>query len=85
MDVASVTLKNDSSQIAFFVRAEVTTGLDGEEILPISYDDNYITLFPHQTRQLTATFERPEHSSSPLSARVEGYNVKKLTISLPSQ
>ena len=83
MEAASVTLKNDSSHVAFFVRAEVTSG--GEEILPISYDDNYITLFPHETRKLTARFRRGEHSSGPLSLRVEGYNVSKVEQALGSK
>ena len=83
MEAASVTLKNDSSHVAFFVRAEVTAG--GEEIVPISYDDNYITLFPHETRKVTAKFRRGEHSSGPLSLRVEGYNVSKVEQALGSE
>jgi exo-1,4-beta-D-glucosaminidase len=85
MDVASVILKNDSSHVAFFVRAEVTTGLDGEEILPIFYDDNYITLFPHETRKLTASFKRPQSPPSPPALRVEGYNLKRFTTTLASK
>ena len=38
--------------MAFFLRAEITKGMDGEEILPITYDDNYITIFPHEMRTI---------------------------------
>ncbi len=34
----TITLTNPGSHVAFFVRAEVTRGADGEEILPITYD-----------------------------------------------
>ncbi len=42
----TITLANPANRVAFFVRAEVTQGADGNEILPITYDDNYITVFP---------------------------------------
>lgn len=80
---ATLTLSNPSNHIAFFVRAEVTTGPDGDEILPITYDDNYVTLFPHQTRVLTATL--PSSAPSATALRVEGYNVAKVVVPLPSK
>ena len=52
----AITLANPGSHVAFFVRAEVTQGQDGEEILPIIYTDNYITVFPHETRTIEAKF-----------------------------
>jgi exo-1,4-beta-D-glucosaminidase len=42
--------------VAFFVRAEVTHEADGNEILPITYDDNYITVFPHEIWTIVARF-----------------------------
>ena len=46
---ATIRLTNPANRVAFFVRAEVTHGADGNEILPITYDDNYITVFPHKS------------------------------------
>ena len=77
-----ITLTNPGNRVAFFVRAEVTQGADGNEILPITYDDNYITVFPHETRTIVARFAlrpaltRAWRASSP-ALRVEGYNVAK--------
>jgi exo-1,4-beta-D-glucosaminidase len=82
----TITLTNPANRVAFFVRAEVTRGADGNEILPIIYDDNYITVFPHEMRTIVATFaDGPGGSASgglPLSLRVEGYNIAKKVISL---
>ena len=39
---ATVTLTNKSNRIAFFVRLELTKGIDGDEVLPSTYEDNYI-------------------------------------------
>ncbi|MGA8309282.1 MAG: hypothetical protein WB755_04585 [Terriglobales bacterium] len=73
----AITLANPTSHVAFFVRAEVTRGTDAEEILPIIYDDNYITVFPHETRTITATFGTSAPTGRTPALRVEGYNVAK--------
>jgi exo-1,4-beta-D-glucosaminidase len=70
-----ITLANPTGHLAFFVRAEVTVGPDGEEILPITYNDNYITVFPHETRTITATFGASVPAGRAPALRVEGYNV----------
>ena len=77
----TITLANPGNHVAFFVRAEVTQGSEGSsdrgEILPIIYDDNYVTIFPHETRTIEATFQSPGTGPSSLAVRVEGYNVAK--------
>jgi exo-1,4-beta-D-glucosaminidase len=47
---STVTLTNHSKSPAFFVRAEVVNGADGEEILPITWNDNYVTLFAGESK-----------------------------------
>jgi exo-1,4-beta-D-glucosaminidase len=82
----TITLTNPANRVAFFVRAEVTHGADGNEILPITYDDNYITVFPHEIRTIVARFAAVPGGSAPggpgPALRVEGYNVAKQVISL---
>jgi exo-1,4-beta-D-glucosaminidase len=81
----AITLTNPANRVAFFVRAEVTHGADGNEILPITYD-NYITVFPHEVRTIVAKFAgEPDKSAPgglPPALRVEVYNVAKKVISL---
>ncbi len=83
----TIILANPANRVAFFVRAEVTRGADGNEILPITYDDNYITVFPHETRTIVARFDGATLApSAPPSLapalRIEGYNVSRQVISL---
>jgi exo-1,4-beta-D-glucosaminidase len=73
----AITLANPGNRVSFFVRAEVTRGTDGEEILPITYDDNYVTVFPHETRTIVARFSNSAPEVRTLALRVEGYNVTK--------
>jgi exo-1,4-beta-D-glucosaminidase len=74
---ARITLTNRSNHVAFFLRTEITKGADGEEVLPITYEDNYITLYPHEARTLVATFATSALDGRAAGLRVEGYNVAK--------
>src|SRR4029077_16410334 len=83
----TITLANPANRVAFFVRAEVTQGADGNEILPITYDDNYVTILPHEIRTRVARLVDAGLSGSVPGSltpalRVEGYNVAKKVMSL---
>jgi exo-1,4-beta-D-glucosaminidase len=52
----TVILKNPSKQIAFFIELRVIGDKSGRSIVPILWDDNYVSLLPGETRQLTARF-----------------------------
>lgn len=79
----SATLTNNSNHIAFFIRVEATAGAGGDEVLPITYDDNYVTLFPHESRTVTARLDASQLDGKKPAVRVEGYNVPKQVVSLP--
>ena len=79
---AKITLTNDSSHIAFFLRAEITKGMDGGEILPITYDDNYITVFPHESRIIVGHFHLPAQATWSPALRLEGYNFGKRVLAM---
>src|SRR6266481_3735314 len=42
--ITHVTLENPSKALAFFVRLKVNRGAKGEEILPVIWQDNYVSL-----------------------------------------
>lgn len=67
-----ISLRNPTKQVAFFERAEVTATRDGDEVLPITYDDNYVTVFPGETVDVRATL--PSGSAPADWVRVTGYN-----------
>ncbi len=55
-EVTRVTLENPSKNVAFFVRLKLDKTKGGEEILPVIWQDNYISLLPGETREITATY-----------------------------
>ena len=71
-----VTLQNPSKNIAFFVRLKVNKGKGGEEILPVMWQDNYISLMPGETREVTATYRASDLGAAKPSIEVSGWNVE---------
>ncbi len=73
---ALVSLHNPSSHLAFFVRVEITGGKNGNEILPVTYDNNYVTVFPGETVSVRGNFNLPDRAGKPW-VRVEGVNAPR--------
>jgi exo-1,4-beta-D-glucosaminidase len=59
------------------LRLEITKEMDGEEVLPVLYEDNYVTLFPNESRSIQATFKTSNLNGQRPALRWEGYNVSK--------
>ncbi len=59
-NVTHVTIENPSKSLAFFVRLKVDKGAKGEEILPVIWEDNYISLLPGEKREITASYRASE-------------------------
>jgi len=68
----ATTLTNSSSTLAFLIRLRVTNG--GNEVLPVFWSDNYISLLPGETRAETATFN-PRTLPPGSKVEVDGFNV----------
>ena len=82
---AHITLNNlNPTNVAFFVRAEVTRGQGGEEVVPVTYSDNYISLWPGEATTLTAQYAVADLAGQTAFVRVRGYNVPQTLISLPT-
>ncbi|WP_369974102.1 sugar-binding domain-containing protein [Mycobacterium sp. 3519A] len=67
----TIRLHNPSPNVAFFERAELVSTPDGDEILPVEYSDNYVTVFPGETVELHG---QAWTGVTPHWVRVTGYN-----------
>jgi len=74
--ITHVTLENPSTSLAFFVRLKVDKGVKGEEILPVVWEDNYISLLPGEKREVTATYRASELGTAKAAVEVSGWNVE---------
>jgi exo-1,4-beta-D-glucosaminidase len=88
--IAQVTLENRSESIAFFTRVQLFAPtpsfgrpLGREEILPILWDDNYVSVLPGASKTLTARFATAAFSGAggctPL-VKVSGQNVPPIEL-----
>jgi exo-1,4-beta-D-glucosaminidase len=74
--ITHVTVENPSKNLAFFVRLKVNKGIKGEEILPVVWEDNYISLLPGEKRELTAAYHAGELGAVKAAVKVSGWNVE---------
>nr|WP_234709574.1 sugar-binding domain-containing protein [Mycolicibacterium cosmeticum] len=74
----AIRLHNPGKQIAFFERAEITGAPDGDETLPVQYTDNYVTVFPGETVDLSGTVLAPGERGN--YVRVSGYNTAAVVV-----
>ncbi len=73
-----IGLHNPTQNVAFFERAEILSSRDGDEILPVEYDDNYVTVFPGETIEIRGTI--PGQGSPQNWVRVTGYNTSPIIV-----
>ncbi len=76
--LVTIRLRNPSEHIAFFERVTISTERDGNEILPIEYSDNYVTIYPGETAEIYGTIWK---GAKPRWIKLEGYNTA--TVSVP--
>lgn len=77
----TLDLKNQSSKTAFFVQL---TLLDESEnqIFPVFWDDNYISLLPGESRKIRCLIPESSHRSEKMSLTISGWNIEKESIEI---
>lgn len=87
----TVTLHNPSKAIAFAVRLKVNRssshrvsreGARDDEILPVLWQDNYLSLLPGETRQVTATYHLEGKNTAIPSVEIDGWNVNHKSVNI---
>jgi exo-1,4-beta-D-glucosaminidase len=73
--VEHITVQNPSSKLAFFVHLTLYTGKNGPDVKPVIWEDNYITLFPGEEREITATFAKNLLGGAAPLIKIDGINV----------
>ena len=74
--ITHVTLENPGQSLAFFVRLKVDKGAKGDEILPVVWEDNYISLLPGEKREVNATYHAGELRGAKATVEVSGWNLE---------
>jgi exo-1,4-beta-D-glucosaminidase len=72
-----VTLQNPGKAIAFFIQLSVVGQESGRSVLPIYWEDNFVSLLPGESRTLSATFSAADLKGEVPVLKVDGWNLKK--------
>jgi exo-1,4-beta-D-glucosaminidase len=75
---ARVTVENTGSGLAFLVRLRLLKGKGGAEVLPVFWDDNYISLLPGEKREIAAHVRKSDLGGSQPVLAVDGFNVSRI-------
>jgi exo-1,4-beta-D-glucosaminidase len=78
--VAHVTVENSGTGLAFLVRLRVLKGRDGAEVLPVFFDDNYLSLLPGEKREITVHVRLSDLDGAKPVLAVDGFNLAEATI-----
>ncbi|OJJ43614.1 hypothetical protein ASPZODRAFT_74044 [Penicilliopsis zonata CBS 506.65] len=77
---AKIVLDNESDVPALFVRMVLLHAATGEEIVPVSWSDNYLTLFPGERLEVEVEADVGDMKLDDMRVEVAGVNVKKFSL-----
>jgi exo-1,4-beta-D-glucosaminidase len=79
-ETARVSLSNSSRNMAFFIHLGIKQGRTEKDVLPVIWQDNYFSLLPGESRQVTARYQLKDLGKSAAVLAVDGWNISPSTI-----
>jgi len=79
--IVHATVQNPGKALALMVTLRLTNGKDGEDVTPVFWDDNYFSLLPGESRQITGRYDLPILAGKEVELEISGWNVVANTIS----
>ena len=73
----AISITNTGKTVAFFVHLRALKGKGGDDILPVIFDDNYISLAPGETRHINITYSRKDAGATAPHFVIEGWDLDK--------
>jgi exo-1,4-beta-D-glucosaminidase len=71
----TLKVKNPSETIAFFLFLDAVDKVTGKPVLPVFWDDNYVTILPGEERTYKATYFLRDAGNDKPVIKVNGWNV----------
>jgi exo-1,4-beta-D-glucosaminidase len=75
-----IKLHNASDKLAFLVRLSLRNESTKDEVLPVLWDDNYVSLLPGESRELDASYLPQTTLPARMSIEVEGWNTERIEV-----
>jgi exo-1,4-beta-D-glucosaminidase len=74
-----VVVLNTGKSISFLTRLRLVTGKEHAEILPVFWEDNYISLLPGERREVSVRVRKSDLLAAKPSLIVDGFNLAQFT------
>jgi exo-1,4-beta-D-glucosaminidase len=81
-ETARVILTNPSQSLAFFVHLQIKQGSNERDVLPVVWQDNYVSLLPGESREVTANYKVRDLGHAPAFLKIEGWNSPSVKVPL---
>ncbi len=78
--IVTLKVKNPSASVAFFTYMDVLDPETRKPVLPVYWNDNYVTLFPGEERTYEAKFFLADFAGSKPELEIRGWNVDKTSV-----
>jgi exo-1,4-beta-D-glucosaminidase len=75
MTRVTIELENPSADLALMVEMRVVRDISGEIVVPVYFDDNYVTLLPKETRKISGSFVTEDLGGESPVVKIRGWNV----------
>ncbi len=75
-----VTVKNPSTSVAFMAHLRLTQGQGGADVVPVFWEENYFSLLPGESREVTVSYPIGALEGKAAVVEVDGYNVSPITV-----
>jgi exo-1,4-beta-D-glucosaminidase len=74
--MVEVRLQNTTEKIAFFIQLELSGRESGSSILPVFWEDNYVSILPGETREISGYVFRKDLEEDEPVFSYKGWNIK---------
>jgi exo-1,4-beta-D-glucosaminidase len=74
-EVVRVRVSNPGSTMAFFIQLQIKQERPERNVLPVIWQDNYFSLLPGESREVTATYRVRNPGASPPFLAANGWNI----------
>jgi exo-1,4-beta-D-glucosaminidase len=77
-----LNLKNTSGSVAFMVHPRLTKGPNGDDLVPVFWDDNYFSLLPGEEKTVSVSFALVDLAGTEPSLTLDGYNIAPTAVTI---
>ena len=81
-ETVRVQLHNPSPDLAFQIRLGIHEEKSQYDILPVLWEDNYLSLMPDESREVVARFHNSSQKLERPQLEVSGWNIEAMEIPL---